>query len=328
MVGFAILSYLGWVVLKPKPLIWMNYLIGGLLFGVGIVLAGGCVSGCLFKGGAGNLNSLAAIPGIALGVAAVEHGPVKPFFQHVKQTYLVEAAEGGSVTLSSVSGLPYGLLAIVLAVATLVAGVVVQRRKGRANDTGSREPWSLRRALTARHWPPWQAGLAIGILASFGYLSSAATGRNYPLGVTHGVLHAQLLLTEANLGHVHQKAPAPSVQPPQTAAQPAPPQKKVSWWLMVEIVSLMIGAWVAGRMSGATKLLPKPPDEVLIAFAGGILLGAGAAFARGCVIGNILSGWMLMSVGSILFSIVVIPVNWLTTYVYLMGGLAGKREAA
>jgi len=33
-------------------------------------------------------------------------------------------------------------------------------------------------------WKPWQAGLAIGILAIAAYMSSSASGRNYPLGVT------------------------------------------------------------------------------------------------------------------------------------------------
>jgi hypothetical protein len=50
------------------------------------------------------------------------------------------------------------------------------------------------------------------------------------------------------------------------------------------------------------------------------LLGAGAAFAGGCVIGNILSGWALMSVGNILFGVVTILSNWVVTYFYLMGG--------
>jgi hypothetical protein len=82
----------------------------------------------------------------------------------------------------------------------------------------------------------------------------------------------------------------------------------------------MVGSWVSARISGTMTFTPRPPSQTVIAFIGGILLGAGAAFAGGCVIGNILSGWALMSVGNILFGIVVILFNWLTTYFYLMGG--------
>ncbi len=52
-------------------------------------------------------------------------------------------------------------------------------------------------------------------------------------------------------------------------------------------------------------------------------MGVGAGLAKGCVVGNILSGIGLMSVGTVLFAIVTVFANWATTYVYLMGGLSG-----
>jgi hypothetical protein len=72
-------------------------------------------------------------------------------------------------------------------------------------------------------------------------------------------------------------------------------------------------------MSGQARLLPKPPEQVLVAALGGMLVGAGAALATGCVIGNILSGWALMSVGMVLFGVVTILANWGTTVLYLRG---------
>jgi hypothetical protein len=77
-------------------------------------------------------------------------------------------------------------------------------------------------------------------------------------------------------------------------------------------------------MSGQARLLPKPPDEMLFALVGGLLVGVGAAFANGCVVGNIMSGWALMSVGMILFGVVTILANWMTTYFYMMGGQIGR----
>jgi hypothetical protein len=53
--------------------------------------------------------------------------------------------------------------------------------------------------------------------------------------------------------------------------------------------------------------------------AGGFLVGAGAAIATGCVIGNILSGWALMSVGTVIFGVVTVLANWATTFLYLRG---------
>jgi hypothetical protein len=45
----------------------------------------------------------------------------------------------------------------------------------------------------------------------------------------------------------------------------------------------------------------------------------GAALAVGCVIGNSLSGWAMMSIGALVFGITTILANWATTVVYLRG---------
>jgi uncharacterized membrane protein YedE/YeeE len=83
----------------------------------------------------------------------------------------------------------------------------------------------------------------------------------------------------------------------------------------------MVGSHVAGRLSGEVRFLPKPPEQVLVAAAGGLLVGIGAALATGCVIGNILSGLALMSVGMLLFTVATVLANWATTVVYLRGVL-------
>lgn len=191
--------------------------------------------------------------------------------------------------------------------------------------------------------------MAIGVLALGAYVSSAASGRNYPLGVTHGPLQIHSLVTGQPTLHVYKPKPktgaaspqakpsAPTCRPstpscespspanlraaksPKKAGAAAPPPKKVVWWLVGLVVFLVTGSHISARLRGSFKLLPKPPDEMLFAFGGGLLVGSGAAFAGGCVIGNILSGVALMSVGNILFLIAVVLANWATTYFYLRG---------
>jgi hypothetical protein len=302
---------------------WLNYVVGGALFGVGTVLAGGCISGCLFKAGAGNLNSMAALTGIPLGTGLVEYGALNPVHRAM-MTHVVKSSGGGPVTLSSLTGLPYWVLAVGFAVATVV-GVLVRRARRPSSAREATQP--VRRLLTGS-WKPWQAGLAIGLLAVPAYLSSAATGRNYPLGVTHGVLQVYELLTDNHLAHVWRPAPAAAATrpAPPPSASPAPnpvpstPRKPINWWLVGVVVSMVPGAWVAARLSGVARLARRDPAETVTAFFGGILVGAGAAFATGCVVGNILSGWALMSVGLFVFGVVTILANWITTYVHLMGG--------
>jgi uncharacterized membrane protein YedE/YeeE len=319
MCGFAVLDLANLVTLNPKPLIYWNYLVGGSLFGVGIVLAGGCVSGCLYKAGTGNLNSIVALLTIPVGIALVEYGPLHEWFAGIKKIRVANA-DGTSVTLSSATGLPFWLLAALFAAATITA-VAARRGRRRTVSRNGASPTGQRLSLLSRSWEPWQAGLAIGLLSAVAYLSSAGSGRNYPLGVTHGVLQAEQLLMERNLTHVYKKVAAPAQNPspvPKTAGQAD--GKKIVWWLVLLVASVIFGSFLSARLAGQARLLPKPPDQILWAMLGGLLVGSGAAIGTGCVIGNILSGWALMSVGTMLFGMVVILVNWLTTWLYLMGG--------
>lgn len=319
MVGFAGLDLLGWVKLNPKPLLYLNYIIGGIIFGVGMVLAGGCISGCLYKGAAGNLNSIIALLGVPVGIMLVEYGPLNGFHLWMMD-HVVSLADGRKVSLYALTGLPFWVPALVFAAVTIAITAALRKRPSARPPSPPQpdQPW-LERAMT-RPWRPWVAGVAIGLLMVPAYLSSAASGRNYPLGVTHGVMQAELLVIESGFNHVYTNKPAATTNSADSLAQRKGSGKKIVWWLVAGILSLMLGSQVSARMSGKARLLPKPPDEMLIALIGGLMIGAGAAFARGCVVGNIMSGWALMSVGTMIFGVVVVLTNWATTYFYMMGG--------
>jgi len=320
MAGFALLELLGWVQWHAKPLLWANYLVGGVLFGVGMVLAGGCVSGTLYKAGEGHLNSIVALMGIPIGIGMVEDGLLSALQARLKGS-VIKAADGSPVTFAPLTGLPHWALSLIFVAAT-VGGWLYWRRRKRARTgpaSGNLAPGKTE-VLLAKNWKPWVAGLLVGILGCFAWLSSAASGRNYPLGVTHGVYHFELLLVEHNLTPIYKAPPASMVAAPAAQVPPAPAGKKVSWWLVALVTSLVAGSWVSARSSGKARLIAKPPEQVVIAFIGGLLVGIGAAIATGCVIGNIISGIALMSVGMVLFTVVAILANWVTTYFYLMGG--------
>jgi uncharacterized membrane protein YedE/YeeE len=316
MLVFGALDLAGLVKLNPKPFTWVSAIVGGLVFGAGTVLAGGCVSGSLFKAGAGNLNSMAALAAIPFGVAMVKTGPLAAFGKAMK-AHVVKSAEGKSVTVTSMTGLPLWSLGLIVAAATL-AYVLLRKRPERPADVEVREGPGLLRRLLYRRWRPWQAGIAIGLLGGLAWLSSASSGRNYPLGVTGGVHQVGVLAIDANVKHVVR--PAPKVSPATAPAKkPAPKEQKVVWWLVAVVCGVVAGSLVAAKSTGDAALLPRPPGQTMVAFLGGLLVGSGAALAHGCMIGNVLSGGGMLAAGAIVFAASTLAANWAVTRVYLMG---------
>lgn len=76
-------------------------LAGGLVFGVGIALAGGCIVGILWKTGGGSVAAAIAIGGFALGELLIR-GPGESLI-----TALDDAARPTQSSLHGLLGLPY-----------------------------------------------------------------------------------------------------------------------------------------------------------------------------------------------------------------------------
>jgi uncharacterized membrane protein YedE/YeeE len=285
MLGFALMAALGWVSPSPKGFALLPAIVGGAVFGVGMVLAGGCVSGSLFKAGEGRVGSMLALLGIGVGTNMAGPGLLGPTRKAlVATTKDVTVQAGAADTL----GVGYALLGTLVGVAGLSVAVVAYRRRGGSIAFPLRGRWSYA-----------SAGLFIGVLGWFAFLSSAASGRNYPLGVTHGVM---ALLSEVVGG-----------------------QTPVKLWLALEVAAIVAGSAFAAWLLGELKLRSLDPSALIVAFLGGVLVGAGAVCGSGCFVGNVLSGWALLSWHSLLFGVVMILANWATTAVYLRGDLGAAR---
>jgi uncharacterized membrane protein YedE/YeeE len=78
-------------------------------------------------------------------------------------------------------------------------------------------------------------------------------------------------------------------------------------WLLFEIAGVAIGgaasAWLAGRLRGEVErgARTRSRSRLIQAFAGGAVMGIGAALARGCTSGMALTGGALLGVGAWLF---------------------------
>ncbi len=309
----------GLVTLAPKPLLWANAILGGLIFGAGTVLAGGMHQRVPLQGGRRQPE---------LDRRASDHPRgnrlrrARPAFEDQRKPEIGQIGLLGRRARDPAVADRHPFLG--LGRDPLSRDPPGRRRccvVGNASRPPRRSESGAGRSWLTRPWKPWQAGLAIGVVVAVSLISSAASGRNYPIGVTHGVLNIQELVTDNHLVHVFGPPPPAATKPAATApAKPAAGSKKITWWLVLVTGGLFFGALAAASLAGRIRLAPKPPGQVVTAAAGGFLVGVGAAMAAGCVVGNILSGWALMSVGMFLFGIAVILANWLVTYFYLMNG--------
>jgi len=73
-------------------------------------------------------------------------------------------------------------------------------------------------------------------------------------------------------------------------------------WMVLEVLGIIVGGFLSGAISGRFKFkIEKTPkitnrNRLIFALLGGILLGIGSQFARGCTSGAALSGMSVMSV--------------------------------
>jgi len=285
MVGFAALERWDLIIINPKPLRLIPALVGGALFGCGMVLAGGCVTGTLYKAAEGRLTSMLALLGIGMGSNTTRHGLLAP-----AKKALMRASRGVRLPAGAhdVAGLPFNALAApVGAVATVVILLATFRRW---RSGGSK--LSLNKAWRGS-WPVVAVGVMVGVLGWAAYLSSSAAGRNLPLGGLGGV---SILFSKLVGG-------------PRTGGE----------WIMLEVLGILVGSALSAWIQGSLSLRSADAQTLLTALAGGFLVGAGATLGSGCFIGNIISGLAMMSIHSALFAVVMVASNWITTILYLRG---------
>ncbi len=168
VLGTEGLRLLGLVRLEGAPYLspsfgWLAAAVGGLLFGFGMTLAGGCVQRSLVRLGAGSPKALLAIAMVALFAWLTAQGPLVPLRQFLSGFANVLATSPGQDVpslLAPAAGIPAPMLRMVL---TLSLGVLLLWLcLGNANFRAS--PRDL------------GAGIAFGIAICLGWFVTSQAG--------------------------------------------------------------------------------------------------------------------------------------------------------
>jgi uncharacterized membrane protein YedE/YeeE len=288
MLGFGIMAMTNIIAPNPKPILWGGNIVGSFIFGIGMVLAGGCASGITYRVGEGMVGAMTAALGLTLAAIFTAMGflaPVKDALQTVKVP-----GEGPSLTLASITGLSYPVAAIGLAIVLgLIWWYFAQKNKGEEVFNAHKDA-SMADKIFKHGWGWVPTGIVIGLIGIASFPLSAASGRNYPLGITSGwVKIGQMFM--------------PSV----------PFENSLKWdmWLIVGIV---VGAAIAALIAKEFKFRVPKTSMLVQAFIGGALMGFGAVCSTGCNIGHILSGVPQLSIGSFIAGASIILGAWLAAY--------------
>jgi len=112
ILGFAALSDLGWIdaskaLYASTRWMWLSTLIGGLMFGYGMVIASGCGNKTLVRMGGGNLKSLVVFVVMGVSAFATLKGITAVLRASTVDTVFVDMPAGANLNMLGVPGLPY-----------------------------------------------------------------------------------------------------------------------------------------------------------------------------------------------------------------------------
>jgi uncharacterized protein len=260
---------------------------GGLLFGIGMVLAGGCVISTLYKMAGGNLAHFVAFLGIVAG--SLVYAEVHPQLREVERL----TAFGGGTTLIQIWPRA-GRAAAWLLVAAGAVLFLVWQRQGK---------WQVVAAANG-YLQPWRVAVMLALLNLAVYI-----GSGWPIGIStaYAKIGAGLetLLAPGHAAGLQYFSQASLVVEAgaRTLRGGGGPQ--------VDLIFLTEGALMLGIVAGAflTALLLRefriyglPPwRQGVAAFGGGMLIAVGARMASGCNIKHLLGGLPLLSLQSLVF---------------------------
>jgi len=283
-IAFPIMAQFGWIHLNPKPLNLVGNIIGGFIFGMGMVLAGGCASGTTYRVGEGNTTSWLAALAFGLTAYATQKGVFNPILNAISK-FTVKVSNINPLYLADDKGKIGPTLATLLHINPWIMGIifaVILLAYVFGTKTTERPDSPLK-------W--WVIGLLVLPVAMFGFWSSTISGRPYGLGITGGWVNImQSYTTNAPLN-----------------------------WEGAEVLGVIIGALIMALANKEFKFrLPKKGITYLQVLVGGVLMGFGAVFAGGCNIGHFLTGIPQLALSSIVAGIFFILGNWFMSWLLYM----------
>ena len=287
----------------PFPLLYpptAANLIGGFLFGIGMVCAGGCVIGTLYKMGAGSVLSLTAFAGLVFGSGLyAEFHPAWAAF--AKSTVLAP----GKITIAQILDVD-PLLPVLLVAVPGALLLLSWHRKGEL----------VRPAFAAGYLQPAKAALALSLIGALSYILIGM-----PLGVTSsftkisGFIESKLFAAHFDELAFFKAISLNFVHRPTNAVLTGGGGPRYDALAAIQfplILGIIAGSAVSAALLGELKFYYRVPvRQYVLAAAGGTLMGLASRMAPTCNVWHLMGGLPILSASSMLFFLGMLAGAWI-----------------
>lgn len=286
LLGVALLQGTGLVDVRKSMytgtrLTWLSNIVGGLLFGVGMVLASGCGSKTLIRVGGGNLKSILVLLVLAISAFATMRGLFAVWRTDTVDQLAVNfsTAQDLPSLLAGATGLAPAMLSVVLPVLIALALMVY-----------------VFKSPEARNVDTVLGGLVIGLVIAGGWYVTGS--------VAHVAEHPDTL-QEAYIGTFSNRPESLSLVAPTAYGLELllfwSDKSKYMQFGVASALGIIAGsaAWAILSKRYHEEVFPTPADFKRH-MLGGALMGIGGVTGLGCTIGQGLTGLSTLSVGSML----------------------------
>ena len=254
-IGFFLLKELHWLEVDPaENFAFLAVTFGAFIFGVGIVLAGGCATGTWYRAAEGLVGSWVALFSYILFSAMMRTGPLGEFNQNLRAINIEQRNIYDSFSIS-----PWWLVALL----SLVTSYLVYRQLSKPTvKVVSLKPrkTGIAHILFEKRWHPFVSAILVGLIALLAWPLSVATGREFGLGITGPSANIIQYLVAGDV-------------------------KFINWGVFL-VLGIFVGSFVAAKGSNEFRVRVPDAKTIVYSLVGGVLMGIGASLAGGCSIGN------------------------------------------
>lgn len=285
----------------------LSLILGGVLFGIGMVLAGGCVSGSLYRIGEGYLASGVALLGILGGLLAASHTWNWWWRVSTNQGLIIWLPERWGYGVSA-------LLTLLLILGIYLFIVWWESRSGlffpeTQKGSSSGLPFGEQVKAIFHRWfvTPWSAvtgGIALGTMNVFIYVA------DHPLRIT-----GELAVWSATAARLVGLGPPPllGVESLAGCTLDSGGGGLISHMTFL-VVGLVVGSLIAALLAHEFKVR-SPRQHTRLRYGqslgGGLLMGYGSGIAIGCTVGAFFSAIPSLGLNGWVFALTLSAGAWL-----------------